>query len=91
MNTAPDTTLMPTPPDRSIPTDESIRPTHGTHGEGVKAVALFESRQGRVTRAWDELSEIDRAVLLESVRQRRRVQQQKQAIYTQVYGVRSNR
>ncbi|MBD8607731.1 hypothetical protein IFT73_12785 [Aeromicrobium sp. CFBP 8757] len=60
-------------------------------GEGVKAVALFESRKGRETRAWDELSEIDRTVLLESVRQRRRLQQQKQTIYTQVHGIRSNR
>ena len=60
-------------------------------GEGVKTVALFESRKGRETRAWDELSEIDRAVLLESVRQRRKVQQQKQTIYTQVHGIRSIR
>ena len=54
-------------------------------GEGVKTVALFESRKGRETRAWDELSEIDRAVLLESVRQRRKLQRQQQAIYAQVY------
>lgn len=85
MTAAPDTPLMPAQnPDESTPTDGTLR-------EGVKAVALFESRKGGVTRAWDELSEIDRAVLLESVRQRRTIQQQKQKIYTEVYGVRSNR
>lgn len=85
MNTAPDTTLMP-----AQHTHEST-PTHGTHGEGVKAVALFESRTGRVTRAWDELSEIDRQVLLESVRQRRKYQAQKTKIYSELYGIRINR
>lgn len=80
-----DTPLMPAQnPDESTQVDRS-------HGEGVKAVALFESRKARSARAWDELSEIDRAVLLESVRQRRAAEQQKQKIYTEVYGIRSNR
>ena len=59
--------------------------------EGVMAMAVFESRKGRGTmRAWGELSEIDRAVLLESVRQRRRIQPQRQ-VYTELFGVRTNR
>lgn len=84
MNTTLDTTLMPAQHVHT-PSIHDVNPTHGSHGEEVKAVALSESREGRVTRAWDELSEIDRAVLLESVRQRRKLQRQQQAIYAQVY------
>ena len=84
MNTTLDKTLMPAQHFDTPSVHDGI-PTHGSHGEEVKAVALFESRKGRVTRAWDELSEIDRAVLLESVRQRRKLQQRKQSIYNQVY------
>ena len=90
MNTTLDTTLMPAQHVHT-PSIHDVNPTHGSHGEEVKAVALSESRKGRVTRAWDELSEIDRPVLLESVRQRRRAQQQKQTIYTQVHGIRGIR
>ncbi|MCW2841899.1 MAG: hypothetical protein JWR55_3382 [Aeromicrobium sp.] len=63
-------------------------PMTGTLGEGVKAVALFESRKPR---PWDELSEIDRAVLLESVRQRRKDQAHKQKIYSELFGMRINK
>ncbi|MEJ7634083.1 hypothetical protein [Aeromicrobium sp.] len=56
----------------------------------MKAMAIRNSRKGR-KRAWDELSEIDRAVLLESVRQRRELEKQRAAIYNQIYGIRSNR
>jgi hypothetical protein len=63
-------------------------PMTGIHGEGVKAVALFESRKPR---PWDELSEIDRAVLLESVRQRRKHQAHKQKIYSELFGMRINK
>lgn len=66
-------------------------PTTGTDGEEVKNMAIFESRRARRTRAWDELPEIDRAVLLESVRQRRKLQQQKTAIYNEIYRIRANR
>lgn len=71
------------------PTDP--HPTTGTDGEGVKAVSLFESRQERRKRAWDELSEIDRAVLLESVRQRRKAQKHRTTIDAAVYTMRINR
>ena len=70
------------------PTD--IHPTTGTDGEEVKSVAIFESRKER-KRAWDELPEIDRAVLLESVRQRRKIQQHKMAIEAEIYAIRINR
>lgn len=72
------------------PTDNSS-PTNGTVGEGVKAVAIFESRRARGKRAWDEMSEIDRAVLLESVRQRRIQQKRKRSIESSIYNMRSGR
>ena len=90
MNTTLDTSLMPA---RQTPTPSvhHVTPTHGTHGEGVNEVALFEPRNDRVARAWDELSEIDRHVLLESVRQRRKYQAHKTRIYTELYGMRVNK
>lgn len=72
------------------PTDHTS-PTNGTVGKGVKSVAIFEARQARGKRAWDELSEIDRAVLLESVRQRRNLQKRKTSIESTIYALRSNR
>ncbi|MGI9085852.1 MAG: hypothetical protein ACR2FE_11285 [Aeromicrobium sp.] len=66
-------------------------PTTGTDGEEVKDVTIFESRRARDTRAWDEMSELDRAVLLEAVRQRRKLRQQQQAIHNEMFGLRANR
>jgi hypothetical protein len=75
-----------------MPAQNTTKPTPATPtGEGVKAVALFESRKGRGTRAWDELSEIDRQVLLESMRQRRKYQAHKTKIYSELYGMRTNK
>ena len=71
-------------------TDHSS-PMNETGGEGVKSVAIFEARQARGKRAWDELSEIDRAVLLESVRQRRIQQKRKRSIEASIYSMRSGR
>ena len=71
-------------------TDHSS-PMNETVGEGVKSVAIFEARQARGNRAWDELSEIDRAVLLESVRQRRIQQKRKRSIESSIYSMRSGR
>jgi hypothetical protein len=70
------------------PTD--LHSTTGTDGEGVKAVGILNPRQGR-KRAWDEMSEIDRAVLLETVRQRRKTQKQNIAIQNEIYRLRSMR
>ena len=70
-------------------TDSS--PTTGTDGEEVKDVAIFESRRARGKRVWDELSEIDRLVILESVRQRRKARQQQDAIHHELFGLRANR
>lgn len=84
MTTKPDTRLMPA----QNPTD--LHPTTGTDGEGVKAVGILNSRKGS-KRAWDEMSEIDRVVLLESVRQRRKVQKQNLAIHNEIYRLRSMR
>jgi hypothetical protein len=69
--------------------------TTGTDGEEVKDMAIFESRRARGTRARDELPEdspeIDRAVLLESLRQRRKLLEQQQAIHHELFGLRANR
>lgn len=84
MTTKFDTPLMPA----QNPTD--LDPTTGTDREGVKAVGILRPREDR-KRAWDELSEIDRAVLLESVRQRRNAQKHKTVISSEIYRLRSNR
>lgn len=68
------------------PTDSEM--TIQTSGEEVKTVAIFESRPARVTRVWDEMSEIDRAVLLEAVRQRRKAELNKQRHYAEIYNLR---
>ncbi len=64
-----------------------IGPAVRSRGEGVKAVELF-NRRGDRKRAWDELSEIDRAVLLEAVRQRREAQEHRRSV---IAGLNSSR
>ncbi|MDX6276994.1 MAG: hypothetical protein QOJ72_1122 [Nocardioidaceae bacterium] len=75
-----------------MPAQNPTEPTSttGSLGEGVNAMAIFESRQVRDKRAWDEVSEIDRAVLLETVRRRREAQRQRQAMISALYGLRKN-
>ncbi|MRK03172.1 hypothetical protein GEV27_16765 [Aeromicrobium sp. S22] len=87
MTTPIDTRRMPA----HTTTPTSSTPKAGSAGEGVNAVALFESRRVRGPRAWDELSEIDRQVLLEEVRQRRKYQALKTQIYSELYGIRANK
>jgi len=74
-------------------TDSS--PTTGTDGEEVKDVAIFESRRARTMRARDELPKndpaLDRLVILESVRQRRRLRAQQDRIHNELFGLRANR
>jgi hypothetical protein len=75
---------------RLMPAQNPTKPTPSTatdDGKGVKAVAIFESRQARGRRAWDEMSEIDRAVLLESVRQRRKAQARKRSVINERNGM----
>ena len=78
---------------RLMPADDHTdsSPTTGTDGEEVKDVAIFESRRARNKRAWDELSELDRLVILESVRQRRRMRAHQDRIHTELFGLRANR
>ena len=85
MTTKLDPRLMPA----QTHTDSS--PTTGTDRGEVKDVAIFESRRARGKRAWDELSEIDRLVILESVRQRRKMRAQQDKIHTELFGLRANR
>ncbi|MEV7395755.1 hypothetical protein [Aeromicrobium sp. NPDC092404] len=53
-------------------------------------MGVLSSRNER-KRAWDEMSEIDRVVLLESVRQRRKIEKQNLAIHNEIYRLRSMR
>lgn len=65
-------------------------PAHTTHtpdptsdqipGEGVRAMTGKKSRK----RAWDEMSETDRRVLLQSVRARREAQSARDAVELEV-------
>ncbi|MGJ9414440.1 hypothetical protein ACHAAC_17200 [Aeromicrobium sp. CF4.19] len=52
---------------------------------------MAKSRRPGRKRAWDEMSEIDRAVLLETVRQRRRAEAIKRSVEAEVYRSRSMR
>lgn len=62
-------------PAHTNPNSTPTTPTTDRRDRGeVKAVALMESRRARVKRAWDEMSETDRLVLLEAARQRRQIQ-----------------
>ena len=74
-------------------TDSS--PTTGTDGEGVKNMAIFESRKARKLRARDELPindpALDRAVILESMRQRRKLRAHQDKLHTELFGLRANR
>ena len=70
-------------------TDSS--PTTGTDRGEVKDVAIFESRRARDKRAWDELSELDRLVILESVRQRRKLRAHQDRVHAELFGLRANR
>ena len=74
-------------------TDSS--PTTGTDRGEVKDVAIFESRRARYKRASDELPKndpaIDRAVILESVRQRRKLRAHQDRIHNELFGLRANR
>jgi hypothetical protein len=74
-------------------TDSS--PTTGTTRGEVKDVAIIESRRARGTRAWDELPDndaaLDRLVILESMRQRRKAREQQEAIHHALFGLRANR
>ena len=70
-------------------TDSS--PTTGTDRGEVKDVAIFESRRARDKRAWDELSELDRLVILESVRQRRKLRAHQDKVHAELFGLRANR
>lgn len=56
----------------------------------VSDMARF-GRQARVKRAWDELSEADRQVLLNQARERREQQAQRDVRITDAYAARINR
>jgi hypothetical protein len=81
-----------TTPITSAPTraDRDELGTTWTPGEGVNAMARKLGRP-RVKRAWDEMSETDRQVLLETVRQRREAQAVRDAQQLQVMSQRAYR
>lgn len=57
----------------------------------VTSVAIFDRQPRPQRRAWDDMSEIDRAVLLEAVRLRRKAREQRRKLHQQHYGMRANR
>jgi hypothetical protein len=71
------------------PTTSGI-PADRRTGEGVSDMARL-GRQARVKRAWDELSEADRQVLLNQARERRAQQAQRDAQFVDVYAYRINK
>lgn len=85
MTTKLDPRLMP------AQTITDSTPTTGTDWEEVKDMAISGSRRARGTRARGELPEIDRAVLLEALKQRRKLFEQHQAIRHELFGLRANR
>lgn len=94
MNQHQNTDTLPadTPTTDQIATAPTRTDRDGIPGEGVNAMARNPLRPGaRRKRAWDEMSETDRQVLLESVRQRREAQAVKDAHQLQVLSQRSYR
>jgi hypothetical protein len=83
------------PADTTPTTPITTDPTLGTvrdelPGEGVNAMARKLGRP-RVKRAWDEMSDTDRQVLLETVRQRREAQAVRDAQQLRVMSQRAYR
>lgn len=78
-----DTPLMPAH-DPTSPT-----PKAGAEGEGVNAVALIDLRRSLGPRPTGRMSDIDRQILLEAVRQRRKREALKTRIYSELYGMRT--
>ncbi len=79
------TTFTDFMPAKTHPTTEAIRVEANT-GEEVKDMSLFELAPRRQTRA-----DLDRLVVLERLKQRRRVSQHLRSVHSQLWGVRANR
>lgn len=86
MSQQSDTRLMPAIDPTRFPTFTGSGSTR--RGE-VKAVGILK-RQPRV-RAWDELSEVDRAILLDGVRQRQEQRELQRQLHEERLGQRVNR
>ncbi|GAA1736636.1 hypothetical protein GCM10009710_16160 [Aeromicrobium alkaliterrae] len=80
IKTSRTTDPMPAHTHPTTPGRNAGRPT----GEEVSDMARF-GRQARVKRAWDELSEADREVLLNQARERREQQAQRDARFVDAY------
>ncbi len=83
--TAQETRLMP------AGNTQKFNPTTGMDREGVNNVATFESRPAAEKRASSESAEIERVLLLEYLRMRRKAEQHKASIESGVYNLRSSR
>ena len=79
----PMTAMTPPAPHPTLPTR---KPGGRDRGE-VEEMGRF-GRQARVKRAWDELSEADRQVLLNAARMRRQQQAEREARLMDVYDAR---
>ena len=80
-------TLMPanTPAPTTVPNPGTVH-AEATTGEEVTSMSLFEFKSQPRPRA-----DLDRIVVLERIRQRRRAERQASAVYSQVWGIRANR
>ena len=70
-------------------TDQNSHPTQDR--TEVNNMAIFESRRAAGKRDSDQVSGIDRAIVLESMRQRRKAQKRKASIESGLYNLRSSR
>ncbi|MFO6451381.1 MULTISPECIES: hypothetical protein [unclassified Aeromicrobium] len=82
------THLMPantTPAPTPVPNSGTVH-AEATTGEEVTSMSLFELKIKPRPRP-----DLDRVVVLERVKHRRRAQRQTRSVYSQVWGVRANR
>ncbi|SKB04563.1 hypothetical protein [Aeromicrobium choanae] len=81
------THLMPanTTAPTTVPNPGTVH-AEATTGEEVTSMSLFEFKSQPRPRA-----DLDRIVVLERIRQRRRAERQASAVYSQVWGIRANR
>lgn len=79
--TIDDHRLMPAQNPAQNPSTPLELGTTGPHrGEEVNQMATTKRTRRSSARAWDELSEVDRAVLLEAVRQRREAAEHRRSV-----------
>ncbi|WP_375002972.1 hypothetical protein [Aeromicrobium sp. CTD01-1L150] len=82
---------MTTNDDSPIKLAHQIENPTGTTDHTREEVKIVAKRDRSRKRAWDQMSEIDRAVLLETVRQRRKMEAMRRSVENEVFRARSLR